>query len=210
MSQLIMVSRISLKALPTRASGVRIPITRYTLVLSCMWTRTTPHFAAWCAPSIPWPRSPPSSRSAYIICCDFVSVAGFVLQILSALTVSVYSCFEKIVSGQDRSSCKFPFNNTLVRKRSWMAPLKAVAVLTGAEGVTGVVFFKQSHEGRCFVFELQKHSLLTKFSYRMFNESLDWTWVLLLNRVETILWDTQKEMGHRLVSLHSTVMWSPP
>jgi Cu-Zn family superoxide dismutase len=27
-----------------------------------------------------------------------------------------------------------------------MAPLKAVAVLTGAEGVTGVVFFKQSHE----------------------------------------------------------------
>jgi hypothetical protein len=56
-----------------------------------------------------------------------------------------------------------------------MAPLKAVAVLTGAEGVSGVVFFKQNHEGRCFVFKLQKHSLLTKFSYRMFNESLDWT-----------------------------------
>jgi len=57
-----------------------------------------------------------------------------------------------------------------------MAPLKAVAVLTGTEGVSGDVFFKQDHEGRCFVFELlQKHFLLTKFSYRMFDESIDWT-----------------------------------
>jgi hypothetical protein len=152
MSQLIMVSRISLKALPTRASEVRIPTTRYTLVLSCMRKRKTPHFAAWSAPSVPWARSPPPSTSAYIIHCDFVvSVAGFVLQNLSALSVSVYSCFEKIVSGRDRSSCKFPFN-TFVRKRSWMAPLKAVAVLTGTDGVSGVVFFKQHHEGRCFVF----------------------------------------------------------
>jgi hypothetical protein len=179
-----------------------------------MWKRNTPHFAGWSAPSV----GPFGldllllQQSAYIIRCDFVvSVAEFLLQYLSALTVSVYSCFEKIVSGQDRSSCKFPFN-TFVRKRSWMAPLKAVAVLTGTEGVSGDVFFKQDHEGRCFVFELQKHSLLTKFSYRMFNESIDWTWVLLalpLNRIEATLWYTQKEMGQSLVSLHSTVMWSP-
>lgn len=36
-------------------------------------------------------------QALILIRCDFVSVAGFVLQYLSALTVSVYSCFEKIV-----------------------------------------------------------------------------------------------------------------
>jgi hypothetical protein len=127
--------------------------------------------------------------------------------------VCLYSCFEKIVSGQDRSSCKFPFNTHLweneVEWRPWRPwqcwqEVKEWAELSSLSKITkvGVLFF-----------ELQKHSLLTKFSYRMFNESLDWTWVLLalpLNRVETTLWYTQKEMGQSLVSLHSTVMWSPP